>query len=230
VGPEKQRFSVCHDVLTKRSGFFEVVRSPRWSSGPHIPTDLSDHDPQEFSDYLHLVYTGEIISPDAKVSQWCDAGRSDDAFEDVCDQLHSHYEALAKMYILADKLEDLTSSNMIMDGIIEFSDRVTRVPEPKLIRYIYDHTPPNSPLRTMIRDKIIHEVQADHFENLTEADYPQQLLFDIAKEFLKLKSDRVDGGELVSDVYEKYLSERNTCHYHQHNDKHPKCELEAEEG
>ena len=42
--PNQQRFTVYHDLLVHRSGFFKAARSSRWTQ-PDQPTTLVDHDP-----------------------------------------------------------------------------------------------------------------------------------------------------------------------------------------
>lgn len=56
--PKQQRFTVYHDILTRRSEFFRAARSGRWTTQPEQATVLDDHEPDVFSVYLHCVNFG----------------------------------------------------------------------------------------------------------------------------------------------------------------------------
>lgn len=225
VGPDRKRISVHHDILTQRSGFFQAARKPQWIDGPQVPTDLSDYDPDDFQDYLQLVYTREMLAPDVEVSQWCEDGCHTETFTPgLVTKVQSHYSDLVNLYILADKLQDLKSANLIMDRILQFDDDVPKMPRVDLIRRIWTKTPSTSPLRAMVRDLIIYEAQADYFDNAKITDLPKELLLDIAEEHLSIKWEEVGARDgRVSEVYHKRISDFSKCHYHQHDDKHPVC-------
>jgi hypothetical protein len=57
--PNQQRFTVYHDILTRRSQFFRAARSGRWTTQPEQATVLDDHEPEVFSVYLHCVSFGK---------------------------------------------------------------------------------------------------------------------------------------------------------------------------
>lgn len=225
VGPKKQRFTVYHDILTERSGFFTAARSSRWTQDSQKPTDLTDHDPEDFSNYLQLVYGGGCIQPCEELSQFA-KGYPNQAVTDVISELGSaHYMALFKLYILADKLEDLKSANLIMDDILLFGGKYTRMLGSMPTNFVYDRTPPNSTLRNLIRDTMVYENAGRHFLDEPFADkLPHQLLLDVVKEHRHIKFEQAGPHGSFSDVYEKRLSNFPKCRYHQHNDRHPECE------
>jgi hypothetical protein len=58
---------------------------------------------------------------------------------------------------------------------------------------------------------------------------PKDLMEDILRQFLRVKRDRKDA--TVKQAFNKELSANtkyNTCFYHQHDDKHPKCRWKPE--
>ena len=126
VGPEKKRFTVYHDMMTDRSGFFKAARSSRWTDDPRTPTDLTDHDPEDFANYLQLVYGGGCIPPDEELTQYVKDGTPEARSSAAYRLYNDHYEALFKLYILADKLEDLKAANLVMDEILHFGDEFSR--------------------------------------------------------------------------------------------------------
>ena len=62
------------------------------------------------------------------------------------------FEALIRLYMLADKLQDLLTANMIMDELICFSSKTNEVPKHGSISLAYSSTASSSPLRTLLRD------------------------------------------------------------------------------
>jgi len=57
--PHQRRSTVYHDILTRRSKFFQAARSGRWITQPDQATTLDDHEPEVFSVYLHCVSFGK---------------------------------------------------------------------------------------------------------------------------------------------------------------------------
>jgi hypothetical protein len=222
VGPEKEQFYVHHGVLVIRSGFFEAARSPDLLDDPHAPTELSEYDAEEFSDYLHLVYTGAIVLPDGEVSKWIEQRAPGTGLDTVGDAVSSHFSVLVKLYVLADKLQDPKSANLIMDGIVEFCKDCNAIPTHGLKKGIYELTPPGSPLRTLIRDLMIYQVGHDYYEEIGYKALPKELLFEIAREHQNIQKRHPQ--QSISEVYIQRVTDFPKCRYHQHNDEHPECE------
>lgn len=222
VGPEKKLFTLCHDFFTERSGFFKAARSSRWLGQPETPTDLSYHDPEDFSNYLELIYKGEGVYVTDELKRQCGQDLSGDEWNAFRAQVDSNYEASIKLYILADKLEDLKSANMIMDDMICLSDETGMLPPMPQMHVIYDSTPQRGPLRRMLRYSTIYEVHKDYFDDSKKGDHPEELLLDIAREHLKIKHSHKKG-KTISNFYTKSLKDFSKRRYHQHNDKNPKC-------
>jgi hypothetical protein len=57
----QKRFTLHHDIFTKRSRFFRAARSERWAPGTK-PTDLHEYDLSIFNLYLHCVYRDALPS------------------------------------------------------------------------------------------------------------------------------------------------------------------------
>lgn len=70
VRQEKKRFTVYHDIMSERSSFFKAAPSSRWTQDSQAPTDLTDHYPETFTNYLQLIYGGGCIQPDEEVTQY----------------------------------------------------------------------------------------------------------------------------------------------------------------
>jgi len=216
VGPEKKRFSVYYNILTKRSRFLQAARSSRWTKDSQRPTDLTDFDPEVFSNYLRLVYTGEIFQPEQLGEDgWAEA--TETAF-------NSDLSELIKLYELADKLEDLTSVNLIMDEFLASYQEAWRMFIPSVTTQIYQHTPSNSPLRTVVRDVILFHTNPTFYEDDGGCkQYPVELLLDVLREDAKIKDRNRSNQKTIAELYDVKISDFDKCHYHQHHDGHPKC-------
>lgn len=178
-----------------------------------MPTDLSDTDPSTFQDYLKLVYTGEFDEPDTEIprsTKDCSPAERDV----ILIASESYFQKLASLYVLADKLQDSTSANSVMDRLLIFSDASNfLIPAPTLA-WVYEHTPQNSFLRKMVRDVYIYETREGNFDE-GEPELPNELYREIARENRRLII--MNGKEKVQDVYRRRILDKWTkCHYHQH--------------
>jgi hypothetical protein len=75
------------------------TKRPEGLPRPILSIDLTDHDPETFNSYMQCVYGAGVTSPDRP----CDA---DDPLPD-----------LFPLYLLADKLNDLITTNLTMEEI-----------------------------------------------------------------------------------------------------------------
>jgi len=223
VGSET--FPLHTAVFTERSEFFRAARKPEWLAGdPNKPVDLEDEDAKVFNAYVNCVYFG----PDALQQ---DTDEIEDQPENV--QLVKKHEtcvALVRLYQLADKLQDPVTANMVIDEIIRRSDVLEHVPRFTTISLVYSYTPANSPLRRLMCDCWVYEVSAgwivdrkatsrDPFGNL-----PHEFVEDVLLEFYSAKSK--GRGQTLEAAFSgdpRANEGRDKCHYHQHDDKHPRC-------
>jgi hypothetical protein len=226
VGPERKRFTVHHGMMTHHSGFFRAARSSRWNQDPRAPTDLTDVDPWEFADYLQLVYARTCIEPRGKLRYYINDKElyPKERLSVICRLSSGHYKALFRLHMLADRLDDLESANLVMDAIVLFGDKHTRVLGSALTTFVYDSTPPNSPLRKIVRDTIVYESAGREFFDVGDpAELPHELLLDVAKEHHHIKFEQAGPHGTFSSVYNKRLSDFPKCRYHQHSEDHPEC-------
>ena len=123
------------------------------------------------------------------------------------------------MYLLADKLNDVLTSNLVMDEIVQKSEEWQRIPSEDEVALAYSSTVKGNPLRTICRDYYVHESSTAMLENFQEDTVPFQFVKDVLLEFEILEKNKAphDGESKVKCV------NREKCHYHQHDDEHPKC-------
>jgi len=226
VGPEQKRFTVHHGMMAHHSGFFRAARSSRWNQDPQAPMELIDVEPWEFRDYLQLVYARTYIEPRGELRDYINDTQHHpkERFSAICKLGVDHYMALFKLQMLADRLDDLESANLVMDAIVLFGDKHTKTLGLTLTTFVYEFTPPNSPLRKIVRDTMVYENAGRHFIDVGSPDkLPHELLLDVAKKHHHIKFEQAGPHGTFSNVYNKRLSSFPKYRYHRHNDDHPEC-------
>lgn len=186
------------------------------------PVDLRDEEPEVFNTYINCVYFGQNA-----LKHHEDDLKSSPASESQA-TASAGFRALIQVYLLADKLQDPTTANIAIDEIIRFSDAAKLVPSAGY-SLVYSQTPRNSPLRTLMRDFWINEMNPTTKKPLK--NLPLELMQDIMAEFLQVK-DKYEGST-VREAFRRTLSadtKQDRCRYHQHDDKHPRCVPESKSG
>lgn len=134
-GPDQRRFTVHKSLFTKRSKLLEAATSSRWTSGINKPVDLTEHEPAVFDSYMQCVYLGSVTVPE--VPKYAK---------------NSRFGGLITLYLLADKLYDGVTTNIVMDEIIRTSDEARVIPCRVLVALVYKSTIAGSPLRRISKD------------------------------------------------------------------------------
>ncbi|KAK5124927.1 hypothetical protein LTR85_001117 [Meristemomyces frigidus] len=215
VGQDKTAFTVHKDIICERSPFFRAACAARWQdSDAERDVKLIDDDPEVFTLYLQCVYreSATVDLAEAKVEV---ATKHN---VDECPESDAVFAILAEAYILADKLGDTRSCNLIIDEYISCSDQLGCIPTTVDIMPVYENTPSGSPLRALTVDYYLFEAPLSTVVK-TAATLPAAFLseFIIADANLKNPSK----GETVEDVYGKVVSEMAQCCYHKHDDDNP---------
>jgi hypothetical protein len=206
AGELQKRFTLHNDFFIPRSEFFTAARSAAWNKDPLKPTTLddADDDPEVFANYMRSVYLGNAnFLPDSK---------------------KAGFKPLIKAYVLADKLGDLMTANMIIDRIISYSDDAFTLPNTDEVQLAYSSTTSGSPLRALLCDHFIHEAGAKYLIDKKLSEVDRDFFQDIAVRYLSIK--RTDGIEKVSvgDAFGKRVSTVDACLlYHQHSKNLPLC-------
>jgi len=126
---------------------------------------------------------------------------------------------LFTLYLLADKLNNIITTNLIMDKIIGFSGEILKVPCEECVKLAYTSKVVGSPLRRICRDCYVHEASDWALEDADEDEFHFQFLIDVLMEFKRLVSqDTLDDERTKTDCLD-----REKCYYHQDDDEHPKC-------
>ena len=220
--------------------------------------DLQNEDPEVFARYLNCVYFGtDALQLDANAPEDDHDDGSDneelppDAF--LCSEAEFariHHEGISSrgkylkyiyqcldiftdLYVLADRLRDVETANLVMDALICFSEKGAIISNTDTIRHVYDSTAHGSPLRKFVRDECVYNTQSWAYMDLHVASCHAEFARDVMVEFLRVKD--FNSKAKVEDVYymydDKYGKQgrfAEKCRYHQHDKTHPRCVPEPE--
>ncbi|KAI4697865.1 uncharacterized protein J4E84_000998 [Alternaria hordeiaustralica] len=117
-------------ALSKSSEFFKNALKPEWRTDHTKPIDMSDVDPAIFEGYCGWLYTGKIMHREN-------------------DQAHTY---LASLYVLGERLMDVTLQNSVVAAIIRHSQTSKKYPGNLSIQIIYAGTSASSPARRLLVD------------------------------------------------------------------------------
>lgn len=251
---QQQRFTLYTDLFIPRSDFLRAARSSQWLSDTEKPVDLTDEEPATFALYMHCVYFGigalqdssleKLIEQDNETGENRDEEMVLDAFECSEAELQEradederdpselegsherHIEDLYKLYLIADKLQDLATTNIVIDEIIRYRNSTVRIPSNQAVRLAYEATAHGNPIRRLSRDSYVYAAtDLSASISLHASNLPADFCRDMAMESRRHKAR--DAKQTVGEAYTSFMIEDNChddkCHYHQHNDKCPRC-------
>ncbi|KAK3114353.1 hypothetical protein LTR53_007440 [Teratosphaeriaceae sp. CCFEE 6253] len=219
--PETSTFAVHEDIICVRSPFIQAALKRCWVKYRIRTVLLEDDDPDIFNLYLQFVYRQPLIGVD------------------VAAQEPGAFDFLTQVYVLADKLGDLTTANQVIDRFVAGCTAYNVAPGPQEVCEAWNATPTNSPLRRLIVDIFTHKVEPSLLAEILEGDdTPRDLLAAIAREFSRRReeflgryvADQEETGVLVEDlVHGGKAKDRKMCWYHQH-EIHPACDDGDDDG
>jgi hypothetical protein len=200
VGASQQRFVVHEEIVIKRSRFIRLARQRRWNK-KNTGKMMADERPELFSAYLHCLYFG-VESLKKRMMPEDDAISTGDA------------KFLTDLYILADKLLDPVTVNLVIDELVtlldsDFDDKLSSA----VTIHVYASTADGSPLRRLVRDDHIHEATCTWPLNAREQGLPYAFLQNVLVETFRLESENPKG--IVEDVFQNSPADRERNHYHQ---------------
>ncbi|KAH7138058.1 hypothetical protein B0J11DRAFT_500303 [Dendryphion nanum] len=146
-GDNQQTFKVNEDVLCSKSDFFSAELSKKWMDEKKREVKLPEDSPDTFAAWVHWAYTSElaITSRDTKDNKW------------TAQEIRDEYDSLCTLYLLADKLLDVSATNAIIIAIFEVSrikdtESGWHVPPLIVVKMVYDGTTAADPLRRLLVD------------------------------------------------------------------------------
>lgn len=204
AGAKQRRFTVHHDLITKRSKFFRAARSERWTLDKSKPADLQHCDPDIFANYLHCVYHDTVPLYD----RWKDGDdiNASYAMELMCRETwfaDKYYEHLVKLYTTADSLEDPITANMVVDEVRRISQKACP-PLASKVKLAFDNTVLGDNMRKVLADIFVSVSDARGDEDLEDVDYPEDFLKLVVERFKTMRGyTRVE--DATTKIAEKTL-------------------------
>lgn len=230
---QTKRFTLHTNVFTGRSGVLAALHGSE-ADDQAKPADLKGEDPELFQAYLNCVYCG----PET-LEQWADSseaetsakpeGSTPDEKRTIRDEKQAKadlvFEKLVGLYLLAERLVDSKTDNMVVAEIIRASRVLGCIPTQGLITLAYASTAKGNPLRKLIRDYWICESASTRTdpERLRAADFPSECMQDIAIEMLRTSGEIPTDYHYVHFKTVQTICSEDMCRYHQHDELHPGC-------
>lgn len=176
------------------------------------PTKLLNDDPEVFTNYMRCVYLGDV-SPLLKGQNWGEKGSQ------------VHFQALIMIFVLADRLCDLLTANIVTAEIIDFSGRMGMLPDSTATNLVYASTASTNPLRALMRDYCVYEAGIVQFAGEMSSKSHTELFPDVVVEHVKIKSKSLESmtTTTVKTAFDVAVSTIEKCKYHQHDENFPSC-------
>lgn len=218
-----------------------LVRAISWLLAPPNLTSMSTskgEDPDVFSLYPNCVHSGiealavggELLSKVAPTTSQAGSTikteRIDQRGEEETDDDTDgrRFEALIRLFLLADKLKDPQMKNLAVDEIVRMVDKDGLIPAH--VNLVYKSTARDSVLRELFRDVYLYEAESSEcHEFLKTQDLHADFWRDVSLEYFRLKIEN-DSGRPVKEVFGLSIGRdkcADKCCYHEHTERHPRC-------
>lgn len=209
-------FLVPVNRITERSKVLRGHYLQQAEDGDEIPIiNLPKEDRFLFDIYLQVVYQNEVILP---------------LHVDEAQDPHWSARAMLRAFMLASKMEDITSCNIIVDGLIEFCSRHELALNGEDWKLIFQGDYKGSVLRKLAVDFCVIATQPEFLKTRLR-QMPLEMAIDCVGRFADLRHEmlmQVDRDETpytMTTLMDLDLCER----YHQHNESCPPCSMSTRE-
>lgn len=142
TGDNLKTYAIYSSTLTTRSLFFRKALSGPWKEAEERVVHLPEDNVRTFELYLHFIYNNEFA---------CISNPPDDQYG------RTERGALARLYVLCEKLQDPRSKNFIVKALSDsiykvLSDNHCRETETEVLDILYKGTIKGSLVRRMVVD------------------------------------------------------------------------------
>jgi hypothetical protein len=207
---EEGCFLVPVNRITQRSKVLRGHYLQQAAVGDEIPiVDLPKEDRFLFDIYIQVVYQNEVILPlhvdEAKDPHWV-------------------IRAMIRAYMLAERMDDTTSCNILVDGLIEFCSRHELVFDSEDWNLIFHGEYKGPVLRKLAVDFCVIATEPK-FLKMQMRQMPAEMAMDCVAKFADLRHEmikKIDRDETPDTI--TTLVDLDPCeHYHQHDESCPPC-------
>ncbi|KAJ4348541.1 uncharacterized protein N0V89_009918 [Didymosphaeria variabile] len=163
---QHQETFVAHETILARSDFFRNAMNGNWLESDTRTIEMSEDDPYTVGLYLQFIYVKELPH---------------DSNEPLMDQLEQEYKDLAKVYVLANKLQDTTTKTCTVRRVFDLlqvnvDSEIWLAPDEEAVRTVYEGTYNNDPMRRLFVDvwlgadnweiSVAHDLLAEFFKDI----------------------------------------------------------------
>jgi hypothetical protein len=187
---ECREFSIHEALLIARSEFFKNAMNGDWKEAEEKLIKLPEDDPDTFALYEQLVYTGCVPA----FGEFTDRVFRCFDKSTVCNQkdvCEAEYTSLARLYVLAEKLQDIEAKNASVRALIskvnhegqhiDDIDLGPCLPSLTTIKTIYEGTTKDCPGRRALQDCYVWYGQENSLDEITDGkQLPREFLYDLA--------------------------------------------------
>jgi hypothetical protein len=138
--PDTKDFIAHESFLTSRSEFFRRAINGNWKASETRIVNLPDDKAHIFAHYIEFVYTGQLPITSKTIAELEDL-----TSKEFADYITEQYAAVFDVFVLGEKLQDLSTKNSMMQGALDVvklstHDHRSRAPTPHVVRrYIVVH-------------------------------------------------------------------------------------------
>jgi hypothetical protein len=174
MGEQHRTFAVHENILAARSKEFKSILANTAIDHDQKTIQLNDVDPEAFSLYVQLLYTGHIPSKP----------------ENVLDA--NEYTPLCKLYLIAYKLQDIAAQNATVDAMHAKSQEPFVGPDLALPRYehiktIYKGTKGLCAARRLFVDLYMAQAKGEWLRD-GRLEYPQEFVQELVAGLMDSRS------------------------------------------
>lgn len=126
TGPEQKSFTVHYDIVSRRTDYFKGVDLER-------ADDLTEQQPDLFSQYLHCAYFDRIQDELAGEAVVARINGAADSYKGIV----MLFKPLIKLYLLAAELENFIMTNLVIDKVTSLSDNLWKSDIDRLVGLAY---------------------------------------------------------------------------------------------
>ncbi|KAB2103192.1 hypothetical protein AG0111_0g8462 [Alternaria gaisen] len=151
-------------------------------AGPNI-IDLPDDPVDVVSDYIKWLYYDTI--PDKQYEAVANTR------EERAEEAEKVFVALAESYVFGEKIVDVRYKNAVLQTIIKAQNAFDWSMGPASVKIVYEGTPPKSPLRRLIAERVAYSAYDDSSAGAGWMQffdtYPKEALVDALKITVKVR-------------------------------------------
>ncbi|KAF3005143.1 hypothetical protein E8E13_010420 [Curvularia kusanoi] len=180
TGTDLRRFDAESYELTSRSRRFREIFSDQ------LYYNLPDIESETFEVYLQYIRgtaKPESLEDEEIVVQ------SDDTLSVEKDDIAAERLRLAKVWLIADHFEDVSTKNIIAKAMLHSIFRVRSwrewlLPDERLVKFVWENMGSDSEIRALIMKVFVHS----EWDDINFQDYGQAFCGDVALALLKIRS------------------------------------------